>query len=518
SQLDTETGRCVAPSEISCGPGTTLLANVCVPSCEGAFEVSNPQRTGCERAARIQFVHASPDPTLLTVDFYVDGRLAESDGTTLGDDLRYRSATPAIKVAEGSRLRVAVGTSSDDSEFLAQVPENELLPETAYLVVLRGVVASGFNEAVNDTSLVLDAIEGVLEEPELGPEVAMYHAVLDAATLDVDQRGPPNDYRTQPLVRGQPYGRLGLYDQVSASAAFDVLVAGDAVRSFTTSIGSFDPPLAPSSDTSAVIVFMGVVDPTQNRGPSGTLSRTLDAIWVDPIRGGGTLDEAARGQILHAATLGASEVSSVIAAGAGLSNPLTGSFDFAGASARVGLIPGVLQTLGIVANATNLTSTTLTPSVGESVRFLLIGDSARVDALAPRLLLVSDPTDALDRDPNTLTLQFVHAAVDAADRFDVHVSPAGSVSLSSAEFPDVGYGEVALETRSAPREASTLSLTLVGSTSVALAQFDVDFSSTGVASSGATLVLTGDATQPTTLELLVFAEAANALRVNGMAP
>ena len=100
AMFDAATRRCVSPGDISCGEGTELLSGRCVPACNGEFEVQNNQRTGCVPAARIQIVHASPDPALATVDIYIDADLAEApDGTVIGNDLTFGRATPVLKVS-----------------------------------------------------------------------------------------------------------------------------------------------------------------------------------------------------------------------------------------------------------------------------------------------------------------------------------------------------------------------------------------------------------------------------------
>ncbi|MEM6533583.1 MAG: hypothetical protein AAF654_13240, partial [Myxococcota bacterium] len=67
ASFDSGTGRCVSPSEVSCGDGTELNGSVCIPACPGEFEVQNPTLDGCLPAYRVQLVHASPDPDLAMV-------------------------------------------------------------------------------------------------------------------------------------------------------------------------------------------------------------------------------------------------------------------------------------------------------------------------------------------------------------------------------------------------------------------------------------------------------------------
>ncbi|MEO1172103.1 MAG: hypothetical protein AAFX94_08625, partial [Myxococcota bacterium] len=213
----------------------------------------------------------------------------------------------------------------------------------------------------------------------------------------------------------------------------------------------------------------------------------------------------------------AGPVTTTVQAIGGAIAPLTPSLSFGNASARFGLLP-VDQQLNVLSGGLVLASAREEPSAGESLRFLLIGDASRTDDRSPNVLPIDDLSDGLERDTGDITLQFVHAAADATSRYDVHISNAGAVSLTSAEFSDVGYGEAGDGSAEQSRSATVVSLTLPGSTSVALVEFDIDLSAVALDSAGALLVLTGDDSTPASLQLSVFARATTATQVTGGVP
>ncbi|MEM6533932.1 MAG: DUF4397 domain-containing protein [Myxococcota bacterium] len=506
SQLDSGTNTCTAPSSIACGSGTELIGIVCVPACTGAFELPNTPRTGCDAAARIQFVHASPDPVLANVDLYVDGSLA-ADG--VGDNIDFGTATPMLKVPGGARLRVTVGSSTSDSTFLAEAEPSSIESFNSYAVVLRGVSASGFDMSVNDTMLTLDVIDSVQERAADGPEIAALHLVVDSSVLDIQRRGPAFTYETQPNLNTTSFGTLSSYEALPANdpIVFDLIGNGEVVASF------LGPAL--SDGDSPILALTGFLDPTMNRGPSGQQSVPIQAVLLDPVAGSMPLDRAPRGQIVHAASV--SEITSTVQSSGGLIAPLTAGLSYGDASPRFGLL-AIDQQFTVSEMSSAVASIPLSPLAGESVRFVLIGDVGRADSRGLRLLIVDDASDGLDRDDSTIELSFVQAAVDSASRYDVHVSPASGISLLAPEFADLGYGEVGTLTRSVSRVDSIVSLSLPGITSLATAEFPLDLSLIGSDSPGALLVLTGDGSTPSRLELLVFARARAATRVSGRAP
>lgn len=122
--LDQMSGRCVSPGEIVCGIGTEPNGNLCVPSCDGDFEISNAQRTGCEPAARIQFVHASADPSITSgFDSSVNGAAIEL-GLAVLPNLREDSTNPdhaqlafVHAVSDAEPISVSVVQNPSDVEI-----------------------------------------------------------------------------------------------------------------------------------------------------------------------------------------------------------------------------------------------------------------------------------------------------------------------------------------------------------------------------------------------------------------
>ncbi|MEO1333836.1 MAG: hypothetical protein AAFV32_10000, partial [Myxococcota bacterium] len=157
--LDQMSGRCVSPGEIVCGIGTEPNGNLCVPSCDGDFEISNAQRTGCEPAARIQFVHASADPSITSVNVLSSGNvLSDSEGLEVGSEVAFREATPIVKVSigRGFPIGVVAADAPAQSALLAQANATDVSAGERYVFVLTGVVdSSGFDSSVNGAAIEL---------------------------------------------------------------------------------------------------------------------------------------------------------------------------------------------------------------------------------------------------------------------------------------------------------------------------------------------------------------------------
>ncbi|MEL6761997.1 MAG: DUF4397 domain-containing protein, partial [Myxococcota bacterium] len=145
--LDTETGRCIAPEQITCGVGTRLVGDQCLPDCPQPFEILNPDGDACVPAARVQVVHASPDPALSTVDVYDGLKLLQDDaGNVIGDDFAFGDITAVIKVpAGGFGIAPSDSTSVDEVSAPASTP---LMGGERYLIVIRGEMGSGAGQEV----------------------------------------------------------------------------------------------------------------------------------------------------------------------------------------------------------------------------------------------------------------------------------------------------------------------------------------------------------------------------------
>ncbi len=212
SMLDTVTGRCVGPEDIQCGAGTELLNGICVPSCVGRFEVPNARRNGCVAAARLQFLHASPDPVLATVDVYADRRILENEaGESIGQDFEFGRATPVLKAGPSASFSFSVSTaeSSDGNEPLVELGTTDIVAGMSYLVVLRGVAdTSLFDDTVNGASTIeleLAAYSDLLEGPSSEvPRFAFVHAVTDAPTVDVVRNAEPSEVLFDDVSYAQP--------------------------------------------------------------------------------------------------------------------------------------------------------------------------------------------------------------------------------------------------------------------------------------------------------------------------
>ncbi|MEM6274956.1 MAG: hypothetical protein AAF735_06915 [Myxococcota bacterium] len=307
TQLDSATGRCVAPSQTRCGNGTEQRGSICVPSCESLFEAQNSSFTGCEPAARVQIVHASADPALAVVDVYSGPRFVQDpDGSPIGDDFAFQSATPVIKIGLDSMLpvRVARADSVNNASPLFSLEPGELEAGRRYLVVIRGVVdPSGF-AGDDEILLEVEPFGGLLEEPSFADDAqfSFVNASTDSPSVDLVvadsspevmlsnvgyEFGGPLQY-TNEAGGGPPVFPLGV-NPLALLETGDV--GGTQLLSVqTTSEDALPGPTGVTGGTAGVIVATGFVVPGSNRGGETADGAALQLLMVLPDGTAAVLD------------------------------------------------------------------------------------------------------------------------------------------------------------------------------------------------------------------------------------
>jgi uncharacterized protein DUF4397/type IX secretion system substrate protein len=130
------------------------------------------------QTARIQFVNATPDPTVGTVGLWVNG-------TQIGGDLTFEHATAFLDTPSGE-VEVVL-RASDGSTLLTRTLD--FTENRSYYLVVSGVVDSASfpsnpGAGVN-TSLSISLAEANEVSPDSGRfEVRMFHAAIDCPRLD----------------------------------------------------------------------------------------------------------------------------------------------------------------------------------------------------------------------------------------------------------------------------------------------------------------------------------------------
>lgn len=152
-----------------------------------AVDTNGGAATALTEAARMQFVHASPDYTVDTVDIWLND-------TKLVDDLPFRSATAMLSMPVGTYdVTIAKKTSVDTSAAvtLTKITGFNLLGGSTWVGLVKGVIdttlyASNPDGLDRSFSLGLNPYrEGSLGQIDLG----FFNGVPDGATVDFNKIG-----------------------------------------------------------------------------------------------------------------------------------------------------------------------------------------------------------------------------------------------------------------------------------------------------------------------------------------
>jgi hypothetical protein len=212
-----------------------------------------------QQQSLVQVIHNAPDPAADTVDVYLDGVRAIPG-------FAFRTATPFIPVLSNVNHTIAVAPnhSTSVSQALATFNNINLLPDSNYVVTASGVVGTGF--AANPEGISTAFTLLVKQGAELHAQTAgnfdffVIHGSPDAPTVDV--RVEQNNalivtdasYKAQTAYLGVPAGSYVLDVQDSTG---------------TTTLARYDAPLAAFTDSSAVVLASGFLDPAaNNNGPA----------------------------------------------------------------------------------------------------------------------------------------------------------------------------------------------------------------------------------------------------------
>ncbi|MEL6338548.1 MAG: hypothetical protein AAFQ65_01435 [Myxococcota bacterium] len=427
--FDTATGRCVSPSEITCGNGTELDGDRCIPACNGSFEVKNPQRTGCLPAAGVQVVHASPDPSLATVDLYSGDTFLQDDDTVIGDDFAFGTATPFISVAEEFGLQVSAADSTDNSSPLLETAPGELEAGTVYFLVIRGVVNpsdfdTGANAAIGAELVVIED-PNIVVDPGQSTQLALFHAVPDVGSVSAGRQTVYGQASGAELFTNVSYTDTSVLRYTgedggpptlaTGTQAFDVYASGGGlpVASLQTSSGEAIPAASGlEQNTVGVLVAMGFLDPSANQDGPG-----LQVVAVLPDGTAGVLDAAARLQVVNTnsrsydvyfAEMGATALGDVVESNLGsLSATAMQSF-VAG--------PGRMFQLTQPGDPAFDLNTAFSPEFGSVSRLVIHPRPGMMDQLS----VVTGTEQASD---GSFDIELFHAAPNVDSPVDVHFSP-----------------------------------------------------------------------------------------------
>ncbi|MEO1482797.1 MAG: DUF4397 domain-containing protein [Myxococcota bacterium] len=427
-------------------------------------------------------VHASPDPSLATLDVYANGRRA--------DDLPFGQATGVFKVAMNQRVDIAPADSTGTNSSLALAPPPA--QPSRVLLVVRGVLGTGFDTSVNDTTLTLDSVEGYLEEPSSAGalELLLYHAVPDAPAVSVGLQESPDVAAPSPLFSNVGYGGFSGYEAGALGTnPLDVYAASSGVRvaSVQTSSGLALPASEGFSSGAVALVATGFLDPMANMGGTSSPGAGLQVLAVFADGTVRPLDAAARLQLVHASVEAPTSVDVYLAeAGAtSLGTLEVNNLGYQSATPFRSYVSGVpvLVQLTEGSSTSIAASVELTPEAGVSARWVAVGDPA--GGAAP-LTVVSAASDSEVAVGTGIDVQLFHASTDAGE-VDVHfhqsLSP-GPSELSNPVLMDFAYATPTATLTGETLQDFVVSLTAPNITSMSLVDFNTGLTTFSLASSG----------------------------------
>ncbi|MEO0592117.1 MAG: DUF4397 domain-containing protein, partial [Myxococcota bacterium] len=494
AQLDRATGTCVFPDAIQCGGGTEAVNGRCVLSCDGFFEIPNEQRDGCAPAARVQVVHASPDPALAAVDIYVGGGLLrDASEQPIGNDFAFGSTTAVLRVPVDGPFGVAPSGSTSAGDVTPGL-STPLTSGRRYLLVLAGSAGSGSEPELAVYTGLRESSSDV-EDVEL----TLIHAAIDVPTLSV---GRQTTYATVPItaddelfteldyltggggVGSEPDTRALRYEEAeSVVSALDVYDANAAAGSAL--------PFASIQTSVAGNALLEAGNTTRNAGVLVATGLTaaegsepdFQVIAVLPDGSGGVLDEAARLQFVHASIEIGSGVDVFLADG-GASQPgqrLANNVAYQGATPFESYVAGAPRAIQLVRESVVspvafdvIASSEFTPGFGQTARLVAVGDPGD-DSLTVNVVNGAEQA----ADPGTVVMpmidiQMYHASTNAPASVDVYFSPLGAKNIDGT--PEVSNLGFATEVPAITQEFSgyIVSLTMPGA--LADSESLVDFS------------------------------------------
>lgn len=265
----------VSPNVLSAGSTATVLASgfadpsanqdgpeldiVACPATAGEGGGDFIQCVPLVEAARVQIIHASPDPAASEVDLYVNDNKFNA-----GDPIPYLGAFPYITLPSGTEFPVDVvpgGQGNPDNPIGGEQTLGPLSPGST-----QAVVASGVTGGDAGTGFALrsgETIQFTGDASQVG--LTLFHGAPDAPNVDVIANNPADD-SDLPLAEDLAFGSFGNVGAVDAVdyTPLRLLEAGTETTLFSYDVSA----LGTLGGNGIVAIAHGYVNP-----PSGVSDR-----------------------------------------------------------------------------------------------------------------------------------------------------------------------------------------------------------------------------------------------------
>jgi hypothetical protein len=213
--------------------------------------------SGTASTALLQVIHNSPEPSVATVDVYLDS-------TRVLQDLAFRHATPFLIVPAGIPLSIAIapGGSASVADSVKRFTLT-LNANTSTIAVVGGVVkTTGFapNPDGRSISIALFTLSPALTVGGGGKvQLSVFHGVTDAPAVDVAVRGVGT------IANNAAYGDFTAYTPITP----DKYMVDVKDSAGVATLKSFEADLRSLGNQAALVFASGFVNPAVNKNGPG---------------------------------------------------------------------------------------------------------------------------------------------------------------------------------------------------------------------------------------------------------
>ncbi len=231
--------------------------------------------------AQVQLIHNSSDPAAAVVDIYINGQKISQL-----DNFAYRAATPYVPIPAGVDIMITVANSSSTdvmNDVIKTFNIGKLTDNQEYIIVVNGVVGTGFNdgESGRDINLDLKVLPGKrVANMQTQIDVSLYHGVTDAGKVDIYIAKTGQQHTANPQVKDLNYGESSTF--ISLNAGFYNIKLTEAGNKESV-IGEYNAPLTTASGSGALVMMSGFITPEDENGGVDVSTYGFGLLAVAPI-------------------------------------------------------------------------------------------------------------------------------------------------------------------------------------------------------------------------------------------
>ena len=234
------------------------------------FEINNP-------TAKVQLIHNSPDPSLASVDIYLNSVKVLSD-------VNFRSSSPFLDVPADELIEIAVAPANSTSVSQAFFTADfDFVEDEKYILIASGVNStSGFNTSVNSPiDFDLKVFEGAREQSLAVAgitDLLFFHGAPDIGNININETSIP----VGTILSNLAYDTFSTYLQI-ATNNYSIEVVENST---SNSLNTYDIPLLELGlqNKAITVLTSGFLDPFQNNNGDAY------GVWISLPEGGNLIE------------------------------------------------------------------------------------------------------------------------------------------------------------------------------------------------------------------------------------